>query len=107
MTWSKAHEGEKVLLRALTLLLSQNENLLHLILNPDQPKLAASPETIKERAQDFSPSERLLVRIALDTWNGSGGLHFNELYEKLDHQNFQKMLLVLNYLYSPKQAIIF
>lgn len=107
MTWSKAADSEKVLFRAISLLFYHNENLLHLMLNPDYPKLMAPPEVIKSRAQGFSSSEQLLVRIALDAWDGSGGIHFNELYEKLDPQNFQKMLLVLNYLYSPQQAIHF
>ncbi|NOT80992.1 MAG: hypothetical protein HOP07_18550 [Bacteriovoracaceae bacterium] len=66
MTWSKAADSEKVLFRAISLLFYRNENLLHLMLNPDYPKLMAPPEVIKRRAQGFSSSEQLLVRIALD-----------------------------------------
>lgn len=107
MTWSKATDSEKVLFQALSLLFHRNENLLHLMLNPDCPKLMAPSEVIKARAIGLSSSEQLLVRIGLDAWNGSGGIHFNELYETLDPHNFQKMLLVLNFLYSPQQAILF
>lgn len=107
MTWSKAANSEKVLFTALSLLFDRNDKLLHLMLNPDVPKLMATSDVIKIRAQGFSPSEQLLVRIGLDAWNGSGGIHFNELYENIDPHNFQKILLVLNYLYSPNQAVLF
>lgn len=107
MTWSNADDSDKVLLRALSLLFHRNEKLLHLMLNPDSPRLIAPSDVIKIRAQYLSSSEQLLVRIGLDAWDGTGGIHFNELYQKLDSHNFQKMLLFLNYLYSPEEAILF
>ena len=106
-SWNTADCSDKILLRTLSLLYEKNENLLHFMLNPDTPRLTASSEVIKDRGQGFSSGEQLLIRIGLDVWNGSGGIHFNELYQKLDPFNFQKVLLILNYLYSPGQAILF
>ena len=107
MSWENADNNDKTLKRALSLLLHRNDKILHLMLNPDNPRLMASPAVLKGHSQAFSSSEQLLLRIALDIWDGSGGIHFNEVYENLDHRNFQKMLLVLNYLYSPEEAILF
>ncbi|NOT80801.1 MAG: hypothetical protein HOP07_17585 [Bacteriovoracaceae bacterium] len=53
MTWSKAADSEKVLFRAISLLFYRNENLLHLMFNPDYPKLMAPPEVIKGRRKAF------------------------------------------------------
>jgi hypothetical protein len=107
MLWSTADHGEKILKRALSLLFHRNDNLLHFILNPDYPRLRAPSDVIKEQARSFSSSEQILIQIGLDIWDGSGGIHFNDLYENLDQRNFQKVLLVLNYLYSPEEAILF
>jgi hypothetical protein len=107
MSWSNASDGDKILRRALSLLFHRNDKLLHFMLNPDYPRLMASSDVLKIEAQCFSSSEQLLIRIGLDIWDGSGSIHFNELYENLDHRNFQKMLLILNYLYSPEEAILF
>jgi hypothetical protein len=107
MGWKNADNNDRILKRALSLLFHRNEKLMHLMLNPDTPRLMSTSELIKNHSLGFSSSEQLLVRIALDIWDGSGGIHFNELYENLDQRNFQKMLLVLNYLYSPEELILF
>ena len=107
MNWSTADSEDKMLLKILSFLYGNNEKLLHVILNPDTPKLIAPSDIIKKRCRGFSSSEQLLIRVGLDIWDGSGGIHFNELYENLDSGNFQKVLLVLNYLYSPHRATLF
>ena len=108
MNWEDADSSDKILLRALSLLYSKNENLLHLLLNPDIPRLNSSARNIKKYSLALSSGEELLVRIGLDIWDGgSGGIFFNEMYEKLDAANFQKVMLVLHYLYSPNEAINF
>ena len=77
------------------------------MVNPDTPKLTAPSVVIQRKIKGLSSSEQLLARIGLDVWDGSGGIHFNELYEKLDPMNFQRVLLVLNYLKSPHEAVLF
>jgi hypothetical protein len=106
-SWENAAESDKIIKNALSMLYEKNENLLHTILNPDLPRLRTSSKVIKARSATLSSGEELLIRIGLDAWDGSGGIHFNELYQKLDPENFQKMLLFLNYLYSPRKTILF
>lgn len=100
-------DGDRILFEALSLLYGRNEKLLHMLLNPDLPRLIVPSEVIKTGSQSLSSGEQLLIRVGLDIWDGSGGIHFNELYQTLDPYNFQKILLVLNYLYSPEQAELF
>lgn len=106
-TWNNALESDVFLKEALSMLYGHNENMLHFLLNQDQPCLISSSENIKNQANVFSTGEQLLIRIGLDIWDGSGGIHFNELYQGLDERNFQKMLLVLLFLRSPQKAILF
>lgn len=98
--WRNASEGDKILLNALSLLYSRNENLLHQILNPDMPRLIASSEEIKYHSGALSSGEQLLVRIGLDIWDGSGGINFCDIYQNLDDGNFQNTILTLLYLRS-------
>jgi hypothetical protein len=105
--WKDASEGDKIIKKALSMLYQNNENLLHTILNPDSPRLRASSKKIKANSAMLSSGEELLIRIGLDAWDGSGGIHFNELYQKLDPMNFQRVIFLLNYLYSPNKKSFF
>ena len=107
MLWNDADESDKVLHKALSLLYAHNENLLHLLLHPDHPRLINSSESLKLYCKALPSGEQVLLRLGLDIWDGSGGIHFNELYETLDDKNFQKMLQVLLFLRSPEEAILF
>jgi len=107
MFWKNADESDKTLFKALSLLYGHNPDLLHYLLNPGLPRLNFSSKVIKHEALALSSGEELLIRVGLDIWDGSGGINFNELYQKLDNQNFQKVILVLIYLRSPKEASLF
>ena len=107
MFWKNPDESDVTLYKALALLYGHNENLLHFLLNPDHPLLRRSSEILKDDCKLFSSGEELLVRIGLDIWDGSGGIKFNELYQKLDDKNFQKVLCVLLYLRSPNEGVLF
>ena len=52
--WNEASEGDKILLNALSLLYERNENIFHLLLNPDKPCLISSVEEIKENIQELT-----------------------------------------------------
>ncbi len=103
MNWNNALESDIVLKEALLMLFGYNKDMLHFLLNPDRPCLASCSEDIKKQSNCFSTGEQLLIRIGLDIWDGSGGIHFNELYQNLDETNFQRILLVLLFLKYPPQ----
>ena len=100
-------EGDEILFQALSFLYEKHENLFHTLFYVYPLRLADPAEVIKANSLALSQGEQLLVRIGLDIWDQAGGIHFNELYQKLDYSNFQKVLLVLNYLRSPGTAGLF
>jgi hypothetical protein len=92
----------------LSILYGSNPKLLHLLINPDTPRLISSSENIKYNSGVLSSSEQLLICIGLDAWDRSGGIHFNDLYQCLDNTNFNNMLLALLTLRNNrKKAILF
>ena len=100
-------EGDKQLFFILSNLYERHENLLHRLLNPDYPRLINPQITIEERCYGLSSGEKVLMRIGLDIWDASGGIHFNELYQDLDTFGFQKALMALLYLRSSGQVVLF
>lgn len=105
--WNNASDGDKKLLRILSHLYQGNEKLLFLLLRSDSPCLQNSSCEIKKYACELSSGEELLLRIGLDAWNGSGGIHFNELYETLDSKKFKNVILALIALRgSPGEAAL-
>ncbi|MBF0316483.1 MAG: hypothetical protein HQK52_23910 [Oligoflexia bacterium] len=107
MSWSDACDSDKISYEALSMLYGQNENLFHFLMNPDNPRLTATSDRIKYNSGVLSSGEQLLIRVGLDIWDGSGGITFNELYQKLDEKNFQKIILVLLFLRAPKKAELY
>jgi len=106
-TWHYSVESDQILYEALSMLYGHNENMLHFLLSSGSPCLRLSADNLKEQSSAFSSGQQLLIRIGLDIWDGSGGVHFNELYQTLDERNFQKMLLAMLFLRSPQKAILF
>ena len=102
-----ASEQELQLFFILSCLYEKHENLLHRLLNPDIPRLINPELSSEERAHGLSSGEYLLLRIGLDIWNGSGGMHFNELYEKLDMDSLQKVIMAIIFLRAPGRAHLF
>jgi hypothetical protein len=102
LSWKKPIVAEQELLIAMTKLFADNERLLYFVFNSDQPKLRDDPENLIEAAKSMSSGEYVLIRLALDIWNESGGVQVNELLRKLDPINFAKAIATLRYV-GPKE----
>lgn len=105
--WSHASDYDQILFEAISMLYGHNEKLIHFLFHPDQPRLRLPSDSLKYDSGILSSGEQLLIRIGLDAWDGSGGIHFNELYQTLDEKHFQKMLQALLFLRSPEKAVLF
>lgn len=106
--WSDdVSESDKSHFFILSNLYEHHENLLHRLFNPNCPALINPHLSTEQRCHGLSSGEKILLKIGLDIWDGSGGIHFNELYQDLDPMSFQKILLALLYLRSPGYAILF
>ena len=99
--WQNAQVYEQELLRAMCILFAKHPELLWFVFDPHKPKLADSPEKLIKQSEVFSSGEQLLVQIALDLWNGSGGLGFIARLGRLDSQNFDQVIQTLRSL-GPK-----
>jgi hypothetical protein len=96
--WKNARYWELEILKAMQVLFASDPNLLAMVFDPEKPELRAPAEKILSQARRLSCGEVILVRMALELWNGSGELTLLMLLEQLDHRNFgnaiQAMLML-------------
>jgi hypothetical protein len=84
--------------RAISLLLANDPAVLEFLLDSRRSRLNASSGTLKREAALLSSDEELLVRIALDIWNGSGRTRLADTWRFLPDYRFESFLLALEFL---------
>lgn len=84
--------------RALSLLLANDPALLDFVLDPTRRRLRQSPRRLRRDARNFPSGERILVRIALDLWNGSGRARLADVVRRLDPVRLEGFLLAVQFL---------
>ena len=63
--------------------------------SPEAIHLRASSRLIIDSLWDLNDEQRLLVRVALDIWDGSGHVSVGEALRLLSNKNFQTLLIAL------------
>lgn len=96
--WEKTSSSDQRLYHAISILFESRPELMSLFFHPSRPQLSAAPDKIKKMASSLCSCDELLTRIALDIWSESGGLSFNEIYQKLDPEKITRVVTVLNFL---------
>jgi hypothetical protein len=60
------------------------------------PRLREKPEILLEDCWELPQEQQILVRAALDIWNGSGNVFLWELLRGLNEKNFGRLIFVLH-----------
>ena len=101
--WREALTSERELLIAITGLLSRHPDLLPFVFDQYRPQLRCEPAVLLQEAGAFCSGEKILIRVALDLWNSSGGAQLPDILERLDEGNFHNVIAALRYL-GPKES---
>lgn len=86
----------------MTKLFAAHENLLPFLFYTEAATLRHYPDVLMTQAKCLSSGEFVLIRLALDIWNDSGGVRISELLNRLDSTNFQNAMSALRYV-GPKE----
>ena len=103
LNWKRPRVFEQELLIAMTKLFAAHENLMTFVFEREEPGLRNHPDILIEQAKGMSSGEYVLVRLALDIWNDSGGVQISELINRLDATNFENAMAALRYV-GPKRG---
>lgn len=75
----------------IKILLKRHPKLLDYLFNYKANQLNDNPSIIMKEAGCFSSGEQLLIKIALDFWDGSGNALMRDIYQILDPNNFKNV----------------
>lgn len=87
-----AWPGDVKLFECIQILLKDHPKLLDFLFHPHHPQLNAPGPVLRKRARCFSSGELILVKVALDMWDGSGNALLSDVYEILDGQHYFQVL---------------
>ena len=98
LVWQGCGRHERRLQEVLNLIFRKHPGLLGFLFEEERPRLRREAEQLLIDADVFSSGEQILVRLALDLWNGSGKVRLWDIVERLDQENYQNVLLGLRHL---------
>ena len=98
LKWPNPGRHERRIQEVLNLIFRNHPALLDFLFEKDDAQLRAEPVVLLASAGAFSSGEQILVRVALDLWNGSGDVRLWDIIERLDDENYRNVLLGLRHL---------
>ena len=63
-----------------------------LLFDPGEASLNGEPDELIRDAGCFSSGEQILVRVAIDIWNGCGGASLGDVLTRLDDWRFRRVV---------------
>ena len=98
LCWENPGRGGQRLMEVMNLTFQNHPQLLGFLFESDRPKLRHEASTLIREAGAFSTGEKILIRIALNLWSGHGSVCLWDIIEKLDQEDYQQVVLGLQYL---------
>ena len=92
--WKNASRGDLKRLEVIEEMLKDHPKLLEFLFKTDKAELNAGPDTLIKRMGYLSHGERILVRVSLDIWSGSGDTKLLDLFS-LDQVAYKNVLLAI------------
>ena len=98
LNWQEPGRHQSRMMETLNIIFARHPELLDFLFERDHPKLKQGSEFLLKASAGFSSGEHLLIRVALDLWNGSGTVEMWQIIEVLDDNNYENVLLGLRHL---------
>jgi hypothetical protein len=98
LDWKNPGRGGQRMMEVMNLIFRYHPKLLEFLFDSEGPQLCEEAEDLMREAGVFSSGEKILVRIALNLWNGYGSVSLWDVIERLDQRNYQQVILGLQHL---------
>ena len=92
LNWNSPNRYEQRMQDTLNLIFRNHPKLLEFLFDKERAQLRLEPECLQSECGVFSTGEKILVRVGLDLWNGSGGVSLWDIVERLDVINYRNVL---------------
>lgn len=100
LQWEGATNYEQRQYLAIAQIFHKNFKLLEFFFSPTRPQLSRPPGQILKYSGVFSSGEQVLVKVALDIWDGSGSTKLMDIFSKLETSQSANILKILMNLQS-------
>ena len=74
LNWRGAGRHERRMMETLNIIFAGHFKLLEFLFDANSPRLRFEAGFLLDSAIGYSSGEQILIRIALDLWNGSGSV---------------------------------
>lgn len=98
LNWKDPGRHQLRMQGALNLIFQNHPELLAILFEKDRARLHKDFLLRLDSVSAFSNGEQILIRVALDLWNGSGNVRMWEILEALGDDNFNGVLAGLRHL---------
>lgn len=98
LNWPQTGRHQRRMQETLNLIFRSHPNLLEFLFEREDARLRAQAEELLVGIGVFSSGEKILVRVALNLWNGSGHVSLWDIVERLDQENYRNVLIGLRHL---------
>lgn len=98
LVWKGCGRHERRIQEVMNLIFAKHLWLLEFLFDAERPRLRRDSESLLFDAVVFSSGEQILVRLALDLWDGSGNVRLWDIVERLDETNYHNVLAGLRHL---------
>lgn len=94
-SWRKATQAERRLFLLISQVFTNHPKLLRFFFDTQEPRTSFEPHQLLKASGCFSSGEQVLIRVALDLWNESGGAQVRDLMYILDDESCSNVLKAL------------
>ena len=98
LNWKNTNRYQQRMQESLNWVFRYSPWLLDFLFEKERPQLRQYPEWLLLQSGNFSGGERVLVRVGLDLWNGTGRVSLWDVIERLDVYNYQGVVAGLGHL---------
>jgi hypothetical protein len=95
--WENATAIESHLFKTISMIFDNHPHLLEFFFEKERARLRLKPMDMRKAAAGFSLREQILIRVALDAWNGLGNAKVWLILDRLDSKNLYNCLNALVY----------
>jgi hypothetical protein len=98
LNWQRANRYERRMMETLNIIFAGHYKLLAFLFDEEKAVLRQESAFLIESAFGYSGGEQILIRIALDLWNGGGDVRLWHVIECLDDITYENVLAGLRHL---------
>ena len=92
MNWKHACSSDRRLFDLIQVIMGENKKLSSFLFHPENASLSNGPKELFRMMKGFSSGEKVLLRVGMDLWNGSGGAQVGDVMSRLDGGSFRRVI---------------